>query len=80
MRSISGTAQFNPDLELQLQWWRAYYHFSHYHESLRVRFLTPILRKGKQLPRRYRSRTPTMAAGLTDHRWSVLELISYPLP
>jgi IS1 family transposase len=79
-RRTWGTAQFTPELELHLQWWRSYYHFSRYHESLRVPFATPILRKGKQQPQRYRSRTPAMAAGLTNHRWSVLELISYPLP
>jgi hypothetical protein len=80
VRRTWGTAQWTPELELHLEWWRGYYHFSRYHQSLRVRFTTPLPRKGRQQPRRYRSRTPAMAAGLTDHRWSVLELISYPLP
>ena len=79
-RRTWGTAQFTPELELHLQWWRCYYHFARYHESLRVPYAVPIPRKGKQLPKRFRSRTPAMAAGLTNHRWSVLELISYPLP
>jgi len=39
-----------------------------------------MVRKGKQMPKKYRRRTPTMAAGITTQRWSVLELISYPLP
>lgn len=30
-------------------------------------------------PPRYRSRTPAMAAGLTDHAWSMPELLRYPL-
>ncbi|MBF0422955.1 MAG: hypothetical protein HQL73_08185 [Magnetococcales bacterium] len=28
---------------------------------------------------RYRYRTPAMAVGLTDHAWSVMELLSYQL-
>jgi hypothetical protein len=28
----------------------------------------------------WQQRTPAMAAGLTDHRWSVRELLSYPVP
>jgi hypothetical protein len=80
VRRSWGTAQFTPELELHLQWWRAYYPFARYHEPLRIQFPLPIQRKGMQAPRRYRSRTPAMAAGLASHRWSVLELISYPLP
>jgi hypothetical protein len=30
-------------------------------------------------PPRYRSRTPAMAAGLTDHPWSMADLLIYPL-
>lgn len=80
VRRTWGTAQFSPELEVHLHWWRGYYHYSRYHESLRVTLASPIQRKAKQLPQRYRSRTPAMAAGLTSHRWSVLQLISYPLP
>jgi IS1 family transposase len=80
VRRTWGAAQFTSELELHLQWWRGYYHFVRYHESLRVQFSQPIQRKGKQTPRHYRSRTPAMAAMLTSHRWTVLELISYPLP
>jgi IS1 family transposase len=80
VRRTWGAAQFTSELELHLQWWRGYYHFARYHESLRVQFSQPIQRKGKQTPRHYRSRTPAMAARLTSRRWTVLELISYPLP
>jgi hypothetical protein len=58
----------------------AYYHFSRYHESLRVRLEEPIARKGKQRAKEYRKMTPAVAAGLTSRHWSVMELISYPLP
>ena len=80
VRRTWGTAQFTAELELHQQWWRSYYHFSRYHESLRVQFSQLIQGQEKQSPRRYRSCTPAMAARLTSHRWTVLELISYPLP
>jgi IS1 family transposase len=80
VRRTWGAAQFTSELELHLPWWRSYYHFSRYHEALRVQFSQLIQGQGKQSPRRYRSRTPAMAARLTSHRWTVLELISYPLP
>jgi IS1 family transposase len=78
VRRTWGTAQFSPELALHLEWWRSYYHFSRYHESLRVQFSEPVQRKGKQLLRRYRSRTPAMAAGLAYRRWSVLEVLVTP--
>jgi len=30
--------------------------------------------------RKWRRRTPAMAAGLTDHRWTLRELLSHPIP
>ena len=56
-----------------------HHHFSRYHELLRIQFPEPVQRKGKQLPRRYRSRTPAMAAGLVSRCWSVLESAELPL-
>jgi hypothetical protein len=32
------------------------------------------------MPKRYRSRPPAMAAGITRHRWSVTEFLRFPLP
>ena len=79
-RRTWGMAQSTPELEVSLDWWRAYYHFVRYHESLRVKLSQPQARKGRQTPRRYRRRTPAMAAGFTPHRWTVFELLSFPLP
>ena len=80
MRRTWGVAQYPMELGEHLSRWLAYYHFARYHESLRVKLDNPMVRKGKQQPKQYRRRTPTIAAGITTNRWSVLELISYPLP
>lgn len=65
-------AQSEEHLRLHCEWFRAYYHFVRPHESLRL----PV----QGLKRRYRSRTPSMALGLTDHIWSVRDLLHYPVP
>ena len=78
-RRTWGTAQHMSELALHVEWWRTYYHFARYHESLRIKLASPRPRKGKQLTCRYRSQTPAMAAGIATHRWTVLEIISYPL-
>jgi IS1 family transposase len=80
IRRTWGTAQTLLGLQSHVEWWRAYYHFIRPHESLRVELAHPIERKGRQIPKRYRSRTPAMAAGITRHRWSVSEFLSFPLP
>ncbi len=51
------------------------YNFCTYHQSLRVPLL--IGRSGR---RHWVPRTPAMAAGLTDHRWTVYELLTYHVP
>jgi hypothetical protein len=62
-----------------LEWWRAYYHFVRPHRSLRVALALPAA-NGNGRPRRFRRRTPAMAAGLTDRPWTVRELLLLPLP
>ena len=79
-RRTWGPAHFTPELLEHLEWWRAYYHFVRFHESLAVALVNPKQRKGEQQPIRYRHRTPAMAANLTNRRWTVKELLSYPLP
>jgi IS1 family transposase len=38
-----------------------------------------LRQKVDESPPRYKYRTPAMAAGLTDHAWSMAELLAYPL-
>lgn len=51
------------------------YNFCTYHKSLRL-----PLYLGSRAERRWVGRTPAMAAGLTDHRWSVSELLWFKIP
>jgi IS1 family transposase len=79
-RRTWATAQQSPHLLAHLEWWRAYYHFVRPHASLRVAFIEPRERGGKRLTQRYRQRTPAMAAGRTNRRWTAGEVLCYPLP
>lgn len=51
------------------------YNFCTYHETLRV-----PLYVGRAGRTHWVSRTPAMAAGITDHLWSVSELLGYHVP
>src|SRR5579859_892444 len=79
-RRTWATAQQSPHLLAHLEWWRAYYHFVRPHASLRVAFMQPRERGGNLAAQRYRQRTPAMAAGRTDRRWTAREVLCYPLP
>jgi IS1 family transposase/transposase-like protein len=79
-RRTWGVAQSSTELMLHLDWWRGYYHFTRPHTSLSEPLAEPRLRGGKHLPRRFRARTPAQAVGVTDHRWTIVELLSCPLP
>jgi transposase-like protein/IS1 family transposase len=50
------------------------YNFCTYHHSLRVELRLPANR------RRWLRRTPAIAAGITDHKWSVKELLWFRVP
>jgi transposase-like protein len=50
------------------------YNLCTYHQSLRVPYYL------SQHSRRWLQRTPAIAAGLTDHRWSIAELFHFQIP
>jgi IS1 family transposase/transposase-like protein len=79
-RRTWATSQQAPQLLAHVEWWRAYYHFVRPHHSLRVALVQPRDRGGKLLAQRYRQRTPAMAAGKTNRRWTAREVLSCPLP
>jgi hypothetical protein len=79
-RRTWATAQQSPHLLAHLEWWRVYYHFVRPHASLRVGLVQPRARGGHRLAQRYRQRTPAMAAGKTNRRWTAREVLCSPLP
>jgi len=79
-RRTWATSQQAPQLLAHLEWWRAYYHFVRPHQSLRVALVQPRERGGKRAAQSYRQRTPAMAAGRTNRRWTAREVLSCPLP
>jgi IS1 family transposase len=56
------------------------YNFCKPHSSLRLPLPTPIPTKGNGSPKLWEPRTPAMAAGLTDHVWSMEELLLFRAP
>jgi transposase InsO family protein len=65
-------AQTEHHLVLHCEWFRLYYHLVRAHESLALEV--------PGLKRRFRTRSPAMALELTDHLWSVGDLLHYPVP
>ena len=49
-RRTWGPAHYTLELVEHLEWWRTYFHFVRFHESLAVALATPSQRKGKQGP------------------------------
>jgi IS1 family transposase len=58
----------------------AYYHFVLPHASLARPLPMPEPTRGRGSLKRWQAVTPAMAAGLTDHVWSMEELLSYRVP
>jgi IS1 family transposase len=82
-RLTRKTNGFSKDLtwfEKQLWLSMAYVHLVLPHQSLRQKLETPMPTNGTGSPRRWRSRTPAMAAGITDHVWTTAALLSYRPP
>ena len=70
-RRTWSLAQTPDQLACHLEWGRAYYRFSRFHDSLR---------QPGPSSRRRRSRTPAMAVGVTCCRWPVQRLLQRPMP
>src|SRR5438067_102508 len=61
-------------------WLPAASHVVRPHASLRVALVQPRERGGKLLAQRYRQRTEALAVGKTNRKWTVREVLCYPLP
>jgi hypothetical protein len=70
-RRTWSLSQTDHHLLNHVEWWRGYYHWNRPHQTLR-----------EPIPggtHRHRDRTPAMALGLTDHIWTVEELLCIPV-
>jgi len=80
-RKVNAFSQEPDYLEHQLTLAFAYYHFVVPHRGLRQRFACPLpTKENKGSYKKWKSVTPAMAAGLTDHVWTMDELLSFRVP
>ncbi len=75
-RLVRKTLGYSKELEMlraSCEWEETVYNLARAHKTLRE--------PSKEEGRRWRKRTPAMAAGLTDHIWRIEELLTVlPLP
>jgi hypothetical protein len=64
----------------QLALYHTYYNFCLPHASLRLPLPQPLLTNGSGSAKRWQPRTPAMAAGLTDHVWTLREVLRFRVP
>jgi hypothetical protein len=64
----------------QLALCQVYHNFGLPHVSLRQALAEPLPTNGRGSARVWQPRTPAMAAGLTDHVWSLREVLCYRVP
>ena len=57
-----------------------YYHFCLAHGGLREELPQPIPTKGEGSPKKWKSVTPAMSIGVTDHVWSLKEMLTFRIP
>ena len=64
-------------LDSQLSLFQVYYNFVLPHASLRQALAEPMATNSNGSAKLWQPRTPAMAAGLTDHRWSLREVLMF---
>jgi hypothetical protein len=79
-RRVNTLCQGETGLRDQLALFQVYHNFVLPHASLRQRLLIPEATNGCGSAKLWRPCTPAMAAGLTDHVWSLKEVLFYRVP
>jgi hypothetical protein len=79
-RRVATLCKGEDGLRQQLALYHAYHNFCLPHASLRIPFVLPEPTNGTGSAKRWQPQTPAMAAGLTDHVWSVREMLLFRVP
>jgi IS1 family transposase len=79
-RRVATLCKGEDGLRQQLALYHVYYNFCLPHASLRQPLPQPEPTNGTGSAKQWRSWTPAMAAGLTDHVWTLREVLLYRVP
>jgi IS1 family transposase len=79
-RREEGLAKTKEGLRRRLLLVMGYYNLCLPHQSLRDALPRSVPTKGSGSPKKWRSRTPAMAAGITDHVWTMDEFLLFRVP
>jgi IS1 family transposase len=79
-RCVMTVCKGEEGLYQQLALYHMYYNFSLPHASLRLPLPQPLPTNGTGSAKRWRPQTPAMAAGLTDHIWTLREVLMFRVP
>jgi IS1 family transposase len=79
-RRVNTLCQGEDGIRQQLTMYHAYDNFCLPHSSLRQPLWVPEPTNGRGSAKLWRPCTPAMAAGLTDHVWSLKEVLLYRVP
>ena len=79
-RRVTTLCKGEDGVRHQLVLFHAYHNFCLPHASLRVPLAAPLPTNGTGSAKLWRPCTPAMAAGLTDHVWSLREVLLFRVP
>jgi hypothetical protein len=79
-RRVTTLCKGEDGLHQQLALYHVYHNFCLPHTSLRQPVPQPEPTRGTGSAKRWQPRTPAMAAGLTDHVWTLREVLLFRVP
>jgi IS1 family transposase len=79
-RRVTTLCKGEDGMRQQLVLFHAYHNFCLPHASLRMPLVAPVPTNGTGSATRWQPRTPAMAAGLTDHVWTLREVLLFRVP
>ena len=79
-RRVTTLCKGEDGVHQQLTLYHVYYNFCLPHASLRLPLPQPEPTHGTGSAKRWQPRTPAMAAGLTDHVWTLREVLLFRVP